>query len=249
MRFAHLCLFALVLAAGTPACANASLSLNTGGVKINYAVKGMTLTLKSWQTLAAATGGVTYESKASADMPELVGQAMMDDLPPGVPVDIVFVVDTTGSMQDDIDAVKAKLTELIDSLAASNADYECAVVAYRDVGDDYVSKLVQPLTNDRAAIQSAIASLAADGGNDWREHVYAGLDTALREPAWRPGTTRRIILIGDAPPHEDYSDDPRNHDSSVALARERGVRVNAIGVYCDSTCQAGVSSGDDAGKP
>jgi hypothetical protein len=228
------------------ACGSGTIGIDgSGTVKVDYAVKGGEMTMAAWAKIAEGTGGVTFESKGSADMAGLVGQAMKADLQSGIPVDIVFVVDTTGSMQDDIDAVKAKLSELVDALAATNPDYQCGVVAYRDRGDTYLTQVAQPLTNDKAKIQTGIASLKADEGGDFREHAYAGIDTGLQE-AWRPKAAHRIILIGDAPPHEGYTDDPRNFTNDIALAKNKDVKINAIGVYCDTACQLLVSALDSA---
>lgn len=245
---------ALTALASLSACGGgASFSLSPKGftAKADWAVKGMSVTLESWRKIANATGGVTYESKGSADMAANVDLAMKVNLRAGAPVDIVFVVDTTGSMQDDIDAVKAKLSALVDGLAKTNPDYQCGVVGYKDLKDDYLTKNFQALTHDKAAIQSGISALRAGGGGDWREHVYAGLDTGLREFQWRAGAEHRIILIGDAPPHESYKSDNRNYQSIVSLAKEKAVKINAIGVYCDTACQVLVSTLDGVvgGKP
>jgi hypothetical protein len=73
--------------------------------------------------------------------------------------------------------------------------------------------------------------LKVAGGGDDPEHVYAGLDTALRQQSWRGGAERHIILLGDAPPHDDYRDDARTYASSVELANHMQVRISAIGIY------------------
>jgi hypothetical protein len=94
--------------------------------------------------------------------------------------------------------------------------------------------------------------------------VYAGIDTALVEQPWRPGASRHIILMGDAPPHDDYSDDPRNFHAVITRAsaaplvirsdvdfRDRGEqglrRGNRIIKKCSSTraSSAAVERGDD----
>lgn len=124
------------------------------------------------------------------------------------PLDLIFVIDTTGSMWDDIDQVKAQATELADRIAADVADYRLGLVTYRDhpvfpYGDpgDQPSTVVLPLTTDANAAVDAIQSLIVGGGADWSESVYSGLMAAI-DQAWRDGAEKAIILLGDAPPHD-----------------------------------------------
>ncbi|MBK8259088.1 MAG: VWA domain-containing protein [Polyangiaceae bacterium] len=200
-------------------------------------------TITSWKSISSATGGITLQSKGSADMPTLIIQTVHKSVPKDKPVDLVFVVDTTGSMQDDIDSVRKKMKQITLELSKRNPSYRVGVNAYRDKGDDYVAKTYLKLSEDEDAIFKAMNKLKADGGGDVREHVYAGLDTALREQPWRNGVSHHIILIGDAPPHDDYKKDKRNYDSIVSLSRKEEVKINTIGVYCNKICQGAIASG------
>lgn len=243
--FASLALVSALVTGCSSSSADLTLSgSGDGKLSVDFAAKGTQLTLDGWAKLADATGGKTYESRGSTDIPDLVVRAIADGVPPSAKADIVFVVDTTGSMQDDIDAVKAKLRVIVAGLAKTNPDFHVGVAAYRDKGDDYVSKTFEKLTSDEGDVTAAISSLKAAQGGDFREHVYAGLDTALEEQPWRSDSTRVVILIGDAPPHDSYKDDPRNFDAVVAKANAKGVSVFAIGVYCDTACQVLVSALD-----
>jgi Mg-chelatase subunit ChlD len=200
-------------------------------------------TLVAWNSFSKATGGISLESKGSADMPTLVMKTVHQSVPKDRPVDLVFVVDTTGSMQDDIDAVRKKMKELTLELSKRNPDHHIGVSAYRDLDDDYVSKTFLKLSDNERAVFQAMNKLKADGGGDVREHVYAGLDTALREQPWRKGTSRHIILIGDAPPHDDYKKDKRTYDSVIALAKKLDVHINTIGVQCNAICRRAIADG------
>lgn len=124
------------------------------------------------------------------------------------PLDLIFVIDTTGSMTDDIDQVKAQATELADQIAADVADYRLGLVTYRDhpvlpYGDpgDQPSTVVLPFTTDADAAIAAIQGLIVGGGADRSESVYSGLMAAI-DQAWRDGAEKAIILLGDAPPHD-----------------------------------------------
>ncbi len=191
-----------------------------------------------WAKLSAATSGQTVESEAAEDVPVLIIRIFDESVPPG-PVDVVFVVDATGSMRDDIGAVKGDMRRILDHLRARNPDYRIGVVAYRDITDEFLTHTFLTLSADEAEIEAAIAAIAVDGGDDWREHVYAGIDTALDGQPWRPEASQHIILMGDAPPHEDYHDDPRNYDlvTSKAQTPPLQVRIHTIGIKCDESCE------------
>lgn len=192
----------------------------------------------AWARLSAATSGKTVESQAADDLPELITGIFDEGIPAG-PVDVVFVVDTTGSMHDDIDAVKGDMRHILDHLSERNPDYRIGVVGYRDIKDVFLTRTYLFLETDDARIQAAIATIQVTGGDDWREHVYAGINTALDGQPWRPNASQHIILMGDAPPHEDYHNDPRTYDSVTTKAQTPPlqVRIHTIGIKCDKTCE------------
>ena len=200
----------------------------------------------AWGRLSSATEGATVESQAAADVPMLIRQIFDDDIPTG-PVDLIFVVDTTGSMEDDIEAVKRDMREILAHLRERNPDHRVGIVAYRDIHDDYLTRTHAFLTDDDELVQGAITGLSAWGGDDWREHVYAGINTALNQD-WRPRASQHIILMGDAPPHDDYDNDPRTLESVTARARTAPlhVRIHTIGIKCDSDCETAIRAEEDA---
>lgn len=202
-------------------------------------------TLKVFARFSADTGGVAVESASAAEVPGDIKAVLAAGVPAGQPVDLVFVVDSTGSMRDDIDAVRADMRSILASLTATNPDRRLGIVIYRDVGDDFVSKTVLSLVEDEQTIVDAIGSIEVDGGGDTREHVYAGIDTALSDQPWRDGASQHIVLMGDAPPHDDYTDDPRTYDSVIAKATTPplAVAIHTIGIQCDADCQAGIAAG------
>lgn len=123
----------------------------------------------------------------------------------GNDVDIVFVVDTTGSMGSTIGSVRNNLTAIVDNLATSTRSFRVGVVSYRDFQErtgwsgDYPSRVDTPFTSDRDVIAAAIASLTANGGGDYAESVLSGMNTGLGL-SWRAGVTKVMVVIGDAPP-------------------------------------------------
>ncbi len=125
----------------------------------------------------------------------------------GAGQDLGFVIDTTGSMVDDIDAVKASSNAILEAIFDPDRglnDSRVAVVGYNDPS----ASVILPFTdqNDpsarKAAAAAAINGISVDGGGDIPEFTYTGLLRALDGSAgeWREeALSRKIILFGDAP--------------------------------------------------
>lgn len=175
----------------------------------------------STSATAYLSGQVDLDARLSDSLGALPGDA-----------DVVFVVDTTGSMGSAIEEVSLA----IEASMKTAPDRHYGVVVYRDKGDTYVSKTLGPLGPDTgAAIDAALAMEAGEGG-DFPEHVAAGLDTALRESPWRADKARHIILIGDAPDH-GYKDDPIQLDDVLANAVSMNVHIESIAITCSIVCK------------
>ena len=145
-------------------------------------------------------------------------------------VEVAFVLDTTGSMASLIEGAKRKIWSIATSIVDANPDAEVrmALVAYRDIGDEYVTKSFD-LTTDIQEIYGHLLQLKANGGGDWPESVNEALDKAVTGLGWSqgPASDRILFLVGDAPPHMDYKQD-RKYQEIVADARTRGLIVNAV---------------------
>jgi|GEM_PF-2997387 len=118
-------------------------------------------------------------------------------------IDLIFCIDTTYSMTDDIRAVKSSASRMIAQVFAVSSSPRLALVAYRDYGSDYVTKGF-PFTTDKEVIRRNILSLTLQRNNDNPEAVYEGLLHAIHTRdlgPWRNGVKKIIILMGDAPPH------------------------------------------------
>ncbi len=142
---------------------------------------------------------VSDGSSASGALPG-TGEARR---PPPDAIDLIFCIDTTGSMRDDIDAVKASASRIVDQTLAVSSSARLALVAYRDYGSDYVTKGF-PFTTSRDQTQQAIAGLQLQSNTDEPEAVYQALLHAINTVdlgPWRDGVRKVIILMGDAPPH------------------------------------------------
>jgi Mg-chelatase subunit ChlD len=145
-------------------------------------------------------------------------------------VEVVFVLDTTGSMGDLIDGAKRKIWSIANTIVETNPDADVAMglIGYRDRGDDYVVKSHQ-MTEDLQSLYGRLVKFEADGGDDTPESVNEALDTAVSKITWSKGDdVRRIVfLVGDAPPHMDYPDE-RQYPAILKEAKQRGIIVNAV---------------------
>jgi Ca-activated chloride channel family protein len=156
-------------------------------------------------------------------------------------LDLVFLVDETGSMGSYIEQVKARLTQLIEVLSKSPLcrSLRIGLVTYRDhppQDSTYPSRVV-PLTQDLAKLRAEVQRLAASGGGDGPESVTDGLYELVRLE-WRPKAAKTVVWFGDAPPHGviPFGDGfpqgcPCGHHwfTQAESCREMGVAVHAVG--------------------
>jgi len=151
---------------------------------------------------------------------------------------VVFCLDTTGSMGGLIEGAKAKIWAICNQIAGGKPtpDLKVGLVAYRDKGDEYVTKVFD-LSDDLDAIHGHLKKFTADGGGDTPEHVNQALFDAVNKIKWSTDkkTLRIIFLVGDAPPHMDYKDDVKYPDS-CKKAVEKDILINTIQCGTDPEC-------------
>jgi hypothetical protein len=116
-------------------------------------------------------------------------------------LELVIVMDCTGSMGPWIQEAKAAITSIIDNVKLDHpsANVRVGFVAYRDFCDGDKQLEIQTLTSDVAAVKRYISSLRSFGGGDGPEDIPGGLEAALRMPF--QGGAKRIMLVADAPCH------------------------------------------------
>lgn len=145
-------------------------------------------------------------------------------------IEVVFVLDTTGSMGGLIQAAKEKIWAIANTLASTKPapDIKMGLVGYRDRGDQYVTKLTD-LTDDLDAVYEQLMQFKAEGGGDTPESVNQALNEAVAKINWsKDGKSYRVIfLVGDCPPHMDYADDVKYMESCKAAATA-GITINTI---------------------
>ena len=154
-------------------------------------------------------------------------------------VEVVFCIDTTGSMGKLLQGAKAKVWSICNQIANGKPtpDLKVGLVAYRDKGDDYITKVFD-LSRDLDGVHSNLLTLQAAGGGDTPESVNQGLDDAVNKIKWSTDrkTLRIIFLVGDAPPHMDYTDDVK-YPETCKKAVEKGIIINTIQCGLDVDCK------------
>ena len=157
-------------------------------------------------------------------------EVTLDAAPPQrAQLDLVFLIDATGSMGDEIDKLKATLRTIANEVASLPAkpDLCFGLVAYRDKQDEYLIRSYD-FTNDLNAFQGVLNQLRANGGGDYPEAMNEALHDTVHNLSWRGnGTTRMVFLIADAPPHLDYGG-PR-YDNDMVAALGKGIKVFGVG--------------------
>ena len=164
-----------------------------------------------------------------ADMQNMFVLGNQPSRPEKQPLDVLFLIDSTGSMADEIHRIKATLLSIAESISnlPSQPDLRFAMVAYRDRGDDYVTRKFD-FEPDPKKFLRTIRHLQAQAGGDYPESLNEALHVAVNDVQWREINTVRIIfLIADAPPHLDYQQD-YSYAENMATAREKGIKIHAV---------------------
>ena len=144
-------------------------------------------------------------------------------------LDLVFLIDATGSMADEIDKLKATLQSITSEVAQlpSRPDLCLGLVAYRDKGDQFLLRS-HDFTNDINAFQGVLNALRAGGGGDYPEAMGEALHETVHQLNWRgDGATRMVVLLADAPPHLDYGGPQYDDDMLAALGK--GIKIFSVG--------------------
>lgn len=171
-----------------------------------------------------ATTSSTYTRSAD----EATWKITLDAIEHAAPkqLDLALVIDTTGSMGDELEYLKVE----IDSISATIArmfpevDQRYAVILYRDEGDEYVTRAFD-FTDSLLTFRETLAEQSANGGGDYPEAMHLALEHAA-DLSWRERDTARLMfLVGDAPPHNQHA---ARALSAAQRLRDRGVRAYPI---------------------
>lgn len=145
-------------------------------------------------------------------------------------VEVVFVLDTTSSMSDLIQAAKDNIWSIASNMAQAQPQPQLRIglVAFRDRGDAYVTKVVD-LSEDLDSMYATLMDFQAQGGGDGPESVNQALYDAVHRVSWSqdPNAYQVVFLVGDAQPHMDYADDIK-YPVTIRAAAAKGIVVNTI---------------------
>lgn len=160
----------------------------------------------AFEEIAADNDGVcTYSAGPESLVDDII--ASINRIDPKKNADVVFAIDATGSMKDDIDKLREQLIPQLKESAKQFKRLRLGLLLYRDYGSDFSYKGIPvkyfDFTTDIAAFEKNLNAFTIKGteGGDIPEAVYEALYGAVEFYSWKRGTQRKVILIGDAEPH------------------------------------------------
>jgi Mg-chelatase subunit ChlD len=174
--------------------------------------------------------GPVIPALAQETKPEVAAIKLAQPVAERPTIEVVFVLDTTGSMGGLIDGAKRKIWSIANQMASAKPAprIRIGLVGYRDRGDAYITTLTS-MTDDLDKVYSDLMGFSAGGGGDGPESVNQALNEAVTKFDWSKdrSTLRLIYLVGDAPPHMDYEQDVK-YAESCKLAATAGITINSI---------------------
>jgi len=139
-------------------------------------------------------------------------------------LDVVFVIDDTGSMGNEINSIKAGAVTLMTDLQAVS-DAHFGVVSFDDPA--WRTVFHHDLSGDTTSVSTALNLIVASGGGDCPEYAISGLSVAANDMSWRPNSQRIIFLITDAGV-KDANDPEDNLTDTIALMNIQGITANVL---------------------
>lgn len=173
-------------------------------------------------TVNSPAGEASRDLHLASRRPRSIAVALPGSAPAVSAMDLALVIDTTGSMGDEMAYLQAELDSIVSRLKreAGNLDLRIALVVYRDEGDEYVVRSTPP-SGDIRSVRATLARQEAGGGGDTPEAVDQALAAAARMQ-WRPDAAKAMLLVADAPPHEEGITPAL---ASAQRLRSRGVQI------------------------
>lgn len=144
-------------------------------------------------------------------------------------LDLAFILDTTGSMADEIKKLKDTIYSIYSRILnlAAKPRVRFALILYRDRGDEYITQKFD-FTTDIDKFQMTLERVQAAGGGDTPEDLQSALKIALEELSWNKAAIRLNFVIADAPPHTDYGQE-YDYLTAAKNANARGMKFYTIG--------------------
>ncbi|PWL38101.1 hypothetical protein DKG77_07355 [Flagellimonas aquimarina] len=152
---------------------------------------------EAFDVLAEFTGGTVYNANNAQEVPGAIIDIINDNAVTNT--DLVFLIDNTSSMSDDIAQVKNSINNIIDQLPAG---VRLGMAVYNDANSttEWYNSIDLNTNYDHAI--AFLNNIRVFGGGDAPESVYDGIFLTLNQMSWASESQRITIVIGDAPPLE-----------------------------------------------
>ncbi len=150
-------------------------------------------------------------------------------------LDIVFAIDATGSMKNDLAKLKTDMQPLLAELFGETPGTRVGLLFYRDYGDTFkymdLPVKVFPFTSNFTSFSKNLNSVRIYGkeGGDIPEAVYEAMYASCEFYSWRNSAQKKIILIGDAEPHPSPRGSGKySKDYVMSIAEDRKIKIHSI---------------------
>ena len=183
--------------------------------------------VKTFTDLADTTEGEMIYAKGPEDILPTIKQILKKGEKDHL--DLLFALDSTESMKDDIEEVRKNISSMLAETLPQYKTYRIALVLYKDYREDFLVREACVFTDNLKKFEKALYGFRVFGGRDIPEAVYEGIFLGLRQ-SWRAldaDVDKKLILIGDAPPHPK----PRGKvtkENVDKLAADKGVKIYPI---------------------
>jgi len=144
-------------------------------------------------------------------------------------LDIMFVIDTTGSMGDELRYLQTELNSIINAIP-NHIQLNLGLTFYRDIGDDYVVR-AHDFNNDITSVQRTLNDETFGGGGDYPEAMDQALQQAMNAN-WQQDSHKVLFLIADAPPHDD-----KMRATWEAAERARDMNIHIVPVAASGVAE------------
>lgn len=141
-------------------------------------------------------------------------------------IELMFVIDTTGSMGDEINYLKVEIDDVISEIQEKNPNtiIKLALLFYRDKGDEYVTRYFD-FTQDIQKQKNNLSKQNANGGVDFEEAVYKALGEAVDKQWSSSSETRVLVHVADAPSHDN---EVKKWNKNVLKLTKKGIKVISV---------------------
>lgn len=173
----------------------------------------------------------TQQNDSSDESEITVENRTTEEIAEKARMQVVFLLDATGSMSGLIGTAKEKIWSIVGSFsqAEPTPEIEVGMIFYRDRGDDFITKII-PLGTNMDDLYEQLTLIEAHGGGDEPESVNQALHEGITKMSWNLNDKKvykSIFLVGDCPPHMDYRDDVK-YPESCDSANEKNIIINTI---------------------